>query len=66
MYLTDIGTISANLAGIPGLSMPCGFDSDGMPIGLQILAPALGEDKLFNMAYNFEKATDFKSVQPKI
>ncbi len=56
MYLTDIGTISANLAGIPGMSLPCGYDSDGMPIGLQILAPALQEEKLFNIAYNFEQA----------
>ena len=66
MYLTDIGTISANLAGIPGLSMPCGHDSDGMPIGLQILAPALGEEKLLNVAYNFEQATDFHKKQPNI
>lgn len=66
MYLTDIGTISANLAGIPGLSLPCGFDSDGMPIGLQILAPALGEEKLFNMAYNFEQATKFHKKQPTL
>ncbi|MBS4761086.1 MAG: Asp-tRNA(Asn)/Glu-tRNA(Gln) amidotransferase subunit GatA [Clostridium sp.] len=64
MYLTDIGTISANLAGIPGMSLPCGYDSDGMPIGLQILAPALGEEKLFNMAYNFEQATDFHTKGP--
>ncbi len=56
MYLTDIGTISANLAGIPGMSLPCGYDSDGMPVGLQILAPALQEEKLFNIAYNFEQA----------
>ena len=56
MYLTDIGTISANLAGIPAMSLPCGYDSDGMPVGLQILAPALQEEKLFNVAYNFEQA----------
>lgn len=66
MYLTDIGTISANLAGIPGLSLPCGLDSDGMPIGLQILAPTLQEEKLFNMAYNFEQAINFNQYQPKI
>ena len=66
MYLTDIGTISANLAGIPGMSLPCGYDSDGMPIGLQILAPALQEEKMFNMAYNFEQATDFWKKQPEI
>ncbi len=66
MYLTDIGTISANLAGIPGMSLPCGYDSDGMPIGLQILAPALAEEKLFNMAYNFEQATEFHKKQPDL
>lgn len=59
MYLTDIATITANLAGIPGISVPAGFDSTGMPIGLQILAPQLGEAKLFNAAYKFEQANDF-------
>ena len=66
MYLTDIGTISANLAGVPGMSLPCGLDRNGMPIGLQILAPVLGEEKLFNMAYNFEQATDFHNLKPAI
>ena len=59
MYLTDIATISANLAGIPGMSVPAGFDKDGMPIGLQILAPQLAEAKLFNAAHKFERANDF-------
>ena len=59
MYLTDIATISANLAGIPGLSVPAGFDKTGMPIGLQVLAPQLQEGKLFNMAYQFEQAHDY-------
>ena len=59
MYLTDIATISANLAGIPGMSIPAGFDKDGMPIGLQILAPQLAEAKLFNVAHKFERANDF-------
>lgn len=59
MYLTDIATISANLAGIPGISIPAGFDSSGMPIGLQILAPQLQETKLFNASYKFEQANDF-------
>ncbi len=66
MYLTDIGTISANLAGIPGMSLPCGYDSAGMPIGLQILAPALQEEKLFNMAYNFEQAAKDIQRQPNL
>lgn len=59
MYLTDIATISANLAGIPGMSVPAGFDKDGMPIGLQILAPQLQEGKMFNMAYQFEQSHDY-------
>ena len=59
MYLTDIATIGANLAGIPAISVPAGFDKDGMPIGLQIMAPQLKEAKLFNFAYKFEQAHDY-------
>ena len=59
MYLTDIATISANLAGIPGMSIPAGFDKSGMPIGLQILAPQLKERDLFNVAYQFEQSHDY-------
>ncbi len=66
MYLTDIGTISANLAGIPGMSIPCGFDNSGMPVGMQLLAPALHEEKLLNIAYNFEQATDFHKKTPAL
>ena len=55
MYLTDIGTITANLAGIPAMSLPCGYDSNGLPIGLQVLAPALQEEIMLKAAYNFEK-----------
>ncbi len=64
MYLTDIGTISANLAGIPGISLPCGFDSSGMPIGMQLLAPALQEERLLSVAYNFEQSTEFHKCEP--
>ncbi len=59
MYLTDIATISCNLAGLPGISVPAGFDNSGMPIGLQILAPQLQESRLLNFAYKFEQANDF-------
>lgn len=59
MYLTDIATISANLAGIPAISIPAGFDSDGMPIGLQIVTPQLTEAKLFNISYKFEQEHDY-------
>ncbi|MGN0018963.1 MAG: Asp-tRNA(Asn)/Glu-tRNA(Gln) amidotransferase subunit GatA [Candidatus Gastranaerophilaceae bacterium] len=59
MYLTDIATISANLAGIPGISLPAGFDKDGMPIGLQVLTPQMKEADLFNFSYKFEQEHDF-------
>ena len=59
MYLTDIATIGCNLAGIPGISVPAGFDNSGMPIGLQILAPQFAECSLLNFAYQFEQANDF-------
>ena len=66
MYLSDIFTLSANLAGIPGMSVPCGFSSEGMPIGLQILGPHFAEEKLLNIAYAFEQATDFHKQRPDL
>jgi aspartyl-tRNA(Asn)/glutamyl-tRNA(Gln) amidotransferase subunit A len=59
MYLSDIYTISANLAGIAGISVPCGFTKQNLPIGLQILAPPFAEEKLLRVARMFEKATDW-------
>ncbi|OQX23182.1 MAG: aspartyl/glutamyl-tRNA amidotransferase subunit A [Desulfobacteraceae bacterium IS3] len=59
MYLSDIFTLSANLAGIPGMSVPCGFSKSGLPIGLQILGKHFNEETLLKIAYNFEQATDF-------
>ena len=59
MYLSDIYTIAANLAGVPAISIPCGFNEKGLPIGLQILAPAFGEDKLLRIAKMFESQTDW-------
>lgn len=56
MYLEDICTTPVNLAGIPGISIPAGFASNGMPIGMQLLAPAMGEEVLFRAAYTFEQA----------
>lgn len=66
MYLSDIFTISANLAGIPGISVPCGFSSDGLPVGLQIMARHFEEGKLLKTAYNFEQATDFHTKKPNL
>ena len=66
MYLSDIYTIAANLAGVPGISIPCGFDEKGLPIGLQILSPAFGEDKLLRIARMFENKTDWHKKKPPI
>ncbi len=59
MYLSDIFTLSANMAGIPGLSIPCGFSHEGLPIGLQLLGRHFDEASLLRLAYHFEQATDF-------
>jgi aspartyl-tRNA(Asn)/glutamyl-tRNA(Gln) amidotransferase subunit A len=59
MYLVDIYTVSANLAGIPGLCLPCGQSKSGLPIGLQLQAPALDEDRLFRGARMYEQATEW-------
>lgn len=56
MYMEDICTTPVNLAGIPGISIPAGFASNGMPIGMQLLAPAMGEEVLLRTAYTFEQA----------
>lgn len=56
MYLGDIYTISVNLAGLPGLSMPCGLDSKGLPIGVQLIGDCFQEKKLIQTAYTYEKA----------
>jgi aspartyl-tRNA(Asn)/glutamyl-tRNA(Gln) amidotransferase subunit A len=64
MYLSDIFTISANLGGIPGISVPCGFSSMGLPIGLQLMGPVFGETDLFQVAYAFEQATEFHRRKP--
>ncbi len=66
MYLSDIYTIAVNLAGIPGISIPCGFDENNLPIGLQILAPAFAEDRLLRIARMFESQTDWHKKKPPI
>jgi aspartyl-tRNA(Asn)/glutamyl-tRNA(Gln) amidotransferase subunit A len=64
MYLSDIMTISANLAGLPAASIPCGFDGEGMPIGLQIVTPPLAEPRLFKVAAAYQDATDWHLRAP--
>jgi aspartyl-tRNA(Asn)/glutamyl-tRNA(Gln) amidotransferase subunit A len=66
MYLSDIFTLSVNLAGIPGISVPCGFSPEGLPIGLQILGNHLCEEKILKVAYNFEQATEFHNKKPAV
>ncbi len=66
MYLIDLMTIPVNLAGLPGISVPCGFDDAGMPIGLQLISNALREDQLFQVAYAYEQSTDWHLREPKI
>lgn len=65
MYLSDVYTVSVNLAGLPGLSMPCGFDSKGLPIGAQLIAPHFGEGVLLNAAHGFQLDTDYHKRAPK-
>lgn len=64
MYLSDVYTVSANLAGIPGLSLCCGFTQSGLPIGLQLLAPHFEEERLLRAAGMYERATDWHSRRP--
>ena len=63
MYLSDIYTVPANLAGLPALSMPCGFDG-GVPIGAQLIGPALGEAAVLNAAHAFQLETDWHTRAP--
>ena len=66
MKLSDVLTIPVNLAGIPALSLPCGFDPSGLPIGLQLMAPAFAEETLFRLAYAYEQATDWHTRRAKV
>jgi aspartyl-tRNA(Asn)/glutamyl-tRNA(Gln) amidotransferase subunit A len=66
MYLSDICTVSVNLAGLPALSIPCGFSEAGLPIGLQLIGKAFHESELLSIAYAFEKVHDFAQRFPKI
>ena len=64
MYLADIFTISANLSGNCGVSVPCGYDSQGLPIGLQLMGPYLGEELLLQAAYAYESHTEWHLRRP--
>jgi len=60
MYLADLCTVSLNIAGLPGISIPCGVDSNGMPIGLQIIGKPFGEETIIQTAYTYEQETKFR------
>jgi aspartyl-tRNA(Asn)/glutamyl-tRNA(Gln) amidotransferase subunit A len=64
MYLSDIYTIAVNLAGLPGMSIPCGFDSAGLPVGLQIIGDYFAEPRMLNVAHQYQQATDWHTKAP--
>jgi aspartyl-tRNA(Asn)/glutamyl-tRNA(Gln) amidotransferase subunit A len=66
MYLSDLMTIPVNLAGLPALNLPCGFDRQGLPIGMQLIGSVLGETRLFEVAYAYEQATPWYLKRPPI
>jgi aspartyl-tRNA(Asn)/glutamyl-tRNA(Gln) amidotransferase subunit A len=66
MYLEDVFTLPASLAGMCGMSVPCGFDGNGLPIGLQIIGPAFGEDVALRVAHAYEQATAWHERMPEI
>jgi aspartyl-tRNA(Asn)/glutamyl-tRNA(Gln) amidotransferase subunit A len=66
MYLFDLYTVSTNLAGIGGMSIPCGFSSSGLPIGLHLQAPPFAEERLLRSAAMFQQATDWHAKQPEL
>jgi aspartyl-tRNA(Asn)/glutamyl-tRNA(Gln) amidotransferase subunit A len=66
MYLADVFTLSLNLAGLCGLSLPCGFDAAGLPIGLQLMAGAFQEQTMLRAAFAYEQATEWRTRRPKL
>ena len=66
MYLADVFTITQALAGIPAVSVPCGFDEHGLPIGLQIIGPDLAEAQILRVAYAYEQATEWHTRRPNL
>jgi aspartyl-tRNA(Asn)/glutamyl-tRNA(Gln) amidotransferase subunit A len=66
MYLSDLMTIPVNLAGLPGLSLPCGFDDQGLPIGLQIIGNVLQEEKVLQIAHAYEQSTPWHTRSPQL
>ena len=65
MYLGDIYTVSVNMAGLPGMVIPCGLDREGMPVGAQFIGKAFGEQQLFDAAYAYQARKKFHRQYPK-
>lgn len=66
MYVEDLLTVTANIAGLPGISIPAGFDSQGLPIGLQLMAKPMNEATLYQVAYDFEQSHDYVTKAPQL
>jgi aspartyl-tRNA(Asn)/glutamyl-tRNA(Gln) amidotransferase subunit A len=66
MYLSDLFTISVNLAGLPALSLPCGFDSQGLPIGIQIIGKHFDESTILKVGYVYEQSTEWHKRKPQL
>lgn len=65
MYRSDVFTVATNLAGLPGLSMPCGFNQEGLPIGAQLIAPHFAESRLLQLAHHYQQQTDWHQKSPQ-
>ena len=66
MYLEDVFTLPANLAGVPGLTFPVGFDSQGLPVGMQLMGPHFREELLFQAAHAYQQVTDWHLLAPDL
>ncbi len=66
MYLSDLMTIPVNLAGLPGMSLPCGFDENNLPIGMQLIGNVLNEEVLFKVGYAYQQVTDWHNKKPNL
>jgi aspartyl-tRNA(Asn)/glutamyl-tRNA(Gln) amidotransferase subunit A len=66
MYLEDVFTLPANLAGVPGIAFPVGFDQQGLPVGMQLMGPPGGEELLFQVAQAYQQITDWHLRRPNL
>lgn len=66
MYLSDVCTVPINLAGVPAMSLPCGFGQDGLPIGLQLIAPTFEEGRLIQVGHAYEQAMEWRKQKPQL